>query len=413
MQNDYFSDIENYNGHNGSYINGNPYNETPLPRKSQKVALLLSVFLGMFGAHRFYTGKIGTGILWFFTVGLFGVGVVMDIIAICKGTFRDKHGNELRRDAAPTLKVLKIAVLIWVVLYVIAFISANLGDSSARDTSIAVPKTNTDYDVYTDYSKVEKELTDLGFTNIETVAQYDIFWGITERGEVASVSINGTTDYKSGDKFEKDTPIIITYHMDISDNPDIVEDEQVENTEKPEIDDGNTLDDIVKPNATDESNNNTSEETEQSRAEAEKEAAYNAMAAELEKHLDKLDYAVFAQYEVNVEYYAAIEASSMENANPTTAAKVLKNTAIKDCDDLYIEMLEYAKTVEIDEAKELFDLYNEQLATYREALHAVYNYLMTQEESYYNTFDYKCELAMEQLEEFDGRFNEIKDKYGI
>ncbi|MBW4645743.1 MAG: NINE protein [Goleter apudmare HA4340-LM2] len=39
-------------------------------------------FCGMGGLHRFYNGKIGTGLLWFFTFGLFGVGQVVDLLLI-------------------------------------------------------------------------------------------------------------------------------------------------------------------------------------------------------------------------------------------------------------------------------------------------------------------------------------------
>lgn len=49
------------------------------------ISLLLCVFLGMFGGHKFYEGKIGLGILYIFTLGLFGIGIVVDFIVIlCK-----------------------------------------------------------------------------------------------------------------------------------------------------------------------------------------------------------------------------------------------------------------------------------------------------------------------------------------
>lgn len=50
--------------------------------KNKWVAFLLCLFLGYFGAHRFYEGKIGTGILWLVTGGLLFVGVFFDLIAI-------------------------------------------------------------------------------------------------------------------------------------------------------------------------------------------------------------------------------------------------------------------------------------------------------------------------------------------
>jgi len=42
--------------------------------------LLLAIFLGGIGVHRFYRGSIGMGILYIFTAGLFGIGWLVDII---------------------------------------------------------------------------------------------------------------------------------------------------------------------------------------------------------------------------------------------------------------------------------------------------------------------------------------------
>ena len=50
--------------------------------KNKWVAVLLCLFLGFFGAHKFYEGKIGMGILYIFTVGLFGFGVIIDLIVL-------------------------------------------------------------------------------------------------------------------------------------------------------------------------------------------------------------------------------------------------------------------------------------------------------------------------------------------
>lgn len=50
--------------------------------KNKWVAFLLCFFLGYLGAHKFYEGKIGMGILYLFTAGLFGIGWIVDIIRI-------------------------------------------------------------------------------------------------------------------------------------------------------------------------------------------------------------------------------------------------------------------------------------------------------------------------------------------
>lgn len=51
-------------------------------QKNKWVALLLCVFLGWIGGHKFYEGKIGMGLLYFFTGGLFVVGAVIDFLVL-------------------------------------------------------------------------------------------------------------------------------------------------------------------------------------------------------------------------------------------------------------------------------------------------------------------------------------------
>ncbi len=50
--------------------------------KDKWVALCLCIFLGFLGAHKFYEGKAGMGILYLFTAGLFGIGWLIDIIIL-------------------------------------------------------------------------------------------------------------------------------------------------------------------------------------------------------------------------------------------------------------------------------------------------------------------------------------------
>ena len=50
--------------------------------KNKWAAFFLCLFVGLFGAHKFYEGKIGMGILYILTVGLFGIGWIIDTIVI-------------------------------------------------------------------------------------------------------------------------------------------------------------------------------------------------------------------------------------------------------------------------------------------------------------------------------------------
>jgi len=64
--------------------------------KSKSTALLLCIFLGIFGAHHFYVGRVGRGALYLFTIGLFFFGWIIDIFRILLGSFRDNTGAPLR-----------------------------------------------------------------------------------------------------------------------------------------------------------------------------------------------------------------------------------------------------------------------------------------------------------------------------
>ena len=55
--------------------------------KSQRTAMFLLFFLGLFGAHRFYVGKKWTGLLYISTFGFLGLGVVIDFVRIALHSF--------------------------------------------------------------------------------------------------------------------------------------------------------------------------------------------------------------------------------------------------------------------------------------------------------------------------------------
>lgn len=64
--------------------------------KSRAVALALCIPLGVFGAHRFYVGKIGTGLLQLCTLGGLGLWYLYDLITIASGEFRDANDRRVK-----------------------------------------------------------------------------------------------------------------------------------------------------------------------------------------------------------------------------------------------------------------------------------------------------------------------------
>lgn len=70
----------------------NPPTESP---KSRLVALVLCMTFGFLGVHRFYVGKVGTGILMILTLGGLGIWTLIDLVMILAGYFRDKEGLPL------------------------------------------------------------------------------------------------------------------------------------------------------------------------------------------------------------------------------------------------------------------------------------------------------------------------------
>ena len=65
--------------------------------KSRGVAFILALVLGVFGAHRFYVGKTGTGILQLCTFGGLGIWYLYDVVLVAGGGFRDADGRRLTR----------------------------------------------------------------------------------------------------------------------------------------------------------------------------------------------------------------------------------------------------------------------------------------------------------------------------
>lgn len=81
------------------FANGKPAVDefgNPIATQSRLAAALLCWFLGVFGVHRFYVGKIGTGLLMLVTLGGLGIWTLVDFILILVGSFSNKEGLRLR-----------------------------------------------------------------------------------------------------------------------------------------------------------------------------------------------------------------------------------------------------------------------------------------------------------------------------
>lgn len=64
--------------------------------KSGIACLLFLLLLGPFGLHRFYVGKVGTGILFLLTGAGFGIWWLIDLIMLCVGSFTDADGAPVK-----------------------------------------------------------------------------------------------------------------------------------------------------------------------------------------------------------------------------------------------------------------------------------------------------------------------------
>lgn len=64
--------------------------------KSKKKAMKYCLIGGWFGMHHYYVGNIGRGLLYTFTFGLFLLGILVDLVKLSTGTFRDGSGAPLR-----------------------------------------------------------------------------------------------------------------------------------------------------------------------------------------------------------------------------------------------------------------------------------------------------------------------------
>jgi TM2 domain-containing membrane protein YozV len=72
-----------------------PRRTAPPSNRNRLTTFLLCLLLGYFGVHRFYVGKIGTGLVWLFTGGILAVGWIYDLVMIATGEFLDEDGRRI------------------------------------------------------------------------------------------------------------------------------------------------------------------------------------------------------------------------------------------------------------------------------------------------------------------------------
>lgn len=82
---------------NQAMMHGAPMHLAEVSDKEWLPSLLLCLFLGGLGIHRFYTGHTAIGVLQLLTGGGCGVWALIDLIFIVTGSFKDANGRPLKR----------------------------------------------------------------------------------------------------------------------------------------------------------------------------------------------------------------------------------------------------------------------------------------------------------------------------
>ncbi len=115
------------------------YLEAPESNKSWGTTLFLACTLGIWGAHRYYVGRVGSAIIQTFTLGGFYFWWLIDIIAILAGNFTDVQGRPLNRKikANPALMKGVGGFYIWLATMMIFVYSVPEGEKPSGPYAVA------------------------------------------------------------------------------------------------------------------------------------------------------------------------------------------------------------------------------------------------------------------------------------
>lgn len=131
--------------------------------KSKLVSLLLCFFLGNLGVHRFYLGKIGTGVLYLLTFGFCGIGTFIDLIRIATNNLKDKSGYDLNEDIPAFVAWLVVGLPFFIMLIGIGAGIFSVAKDVANATSdIGKP---TGHGNYSDTTIIEENIEEKDNTN--------------------------------------------------------------------------------------------------------------------------------------------------------------------------------------------------------------------------------------------------------
>lgn len=88
--------LKSNNAQKGVIIMSNYVTETSNKSKRRALILCCLGLIGIGGLHRLYVGRMGSGVIYLFTGGLFFFGTIFDLVHIAMGTFQDNAGVPLR-----------------------------------------------------------------------------------------------------------------------------------------------------------------------------------------------------------------------------------------------------------------------------------------------------------------------------